>query len=59
MTLDAHIGTDPAVAVAVSELIRAGYLIAPDATTVELTAADFDATERGNYRNERASEVGR
>ena len=53
-TLDAHIGTDPAVAVAGSELIRAGYLIAP-----ELTATGFGATQRGNYRNERASEVGR
>jgi hypothetical protein len=30
-TLDARLGTDPAVAVAVSELIDVGYVITPDA----------------------------
>jgi hypothetical protein len=52
--LDAQIGTDPVVAVAVSELIHAGYMIAPDADTVELTAAGFDALQRAGYRDETA-----
>jgi hypothetical protein len=50
--LDARFGTDPAVAAAVSELIRAGYLAAPDAETVELTDLGFDAVQRGSYRAE-------
>ena len=50
MTLDARLGTDPAVAVAVSELIDVGYVITPDANTVELTAAGFDAIQREQYR---------
>ena len=49
-TLDRRIGTDPAVAVAVAELKDAGFLVAPDAETVELTARGFDAVQRGNYR---------
>jgi hypothetical protein len=40
--LEAQIGSDPAVVVAVSELVRAGYLAAPDAGTVELTTTGFD-----------------
>jgi hypothetical protein len=46
-TLDAHFGTDPAVAVAVSELKQFGYVIVPDAGTVELTDLGFDAIHRG------------
>ena len=49
-TLDASFGTDPAVAVAVSELIQLGYVTTPDAGTVELTDRGFDAVQRGNYR---------
>lgn len=48
-TLDSRFGTDPAVTVAISELKEIGYLIAPDASTVELTAKGFDAVQRGNY----------
>ena len=40
--LETHLGSDPAVTVAISELVAAGYLAAPDARTVELTAAGFD-----------------
>jgi Mn-dependent DtxR family transcriptional regulator len=46
-TLDAHFGTDPAVAVAISELKQLGYVIVPDAGTVELTDFGFDAIHRG------------
>ena len=46
-TLDAHFGTDPAVAVAVSELKQLGYVIVPDAGTVELMDLGFDANHRG------------
>jgi hypothetical protein len=51
-TLDAHFGTDPAVAVAVSELTvseltHVGYVTAPDAATIELTDLGFDASHRG------------
>jgi hypothetical protein len=46
-TLDAHFGTDPAVAVAISELKQFGYVIVPDAGTVELTDLGFDAIHRG------------
>ncbi|WP_181708274.1 hypothetical protein [Chthonobacter rhizosphaerae] len=42
-TLDHRFGTDPAVAAAITELRVAGYLIAPDADTVQLTAKGFDA----------------
>lgn len=48
-TLDAHFGTDPAVTVAVSELIHLGYVTAPDARTIELTDRGFDAIHRGGY----------
>ena len=46
-TLDAHFGTDPAVAVAISELKQLGYMTVPDAGTVELTVLGFDAIHRG------------
>jgi Mn-dependent DtxR family transcriptional regulator len=46
-TLDAHFGTDPSIAVAVSELRQLGYVSVPDARTVELTDAGFDALQRG------------
>jgi hypothetical protein len=46
-TLDAHFGTNPAVAVAVSELTHLGYVTAPDAATIELTDLGFDASHRG------------
>lgn len=46
-TLDAHFGTDPSVAVAVSELTHFGYVTTPDAGTVELTDLGFDAIHRG------------
>jgi hypothetical protein len=46
-TLDAHFGTDPAVAVAISELKQLGYVIVPDAGTVELADFGFDAIHRG------------
>lgn len=46
-TLDAHFGTDPTVAVAVSELKQLGYVTVPDAGTVELTHLGFDAIHRG------------
>jgi hypothetical protein len=46
-TLDAHFGTDPAVAVAISELKQLGCVIVPDAETVELTDLGFDAIHRG------------
>jgi hypothetical protein len=49
-TLDAHVGTDPAVAAAVSELVHLGYVTAPDAGTVELTDHGFLAIQRGDYR---------
>ncbi|UVF21603.1 hypothetical protein HPT29_011000 [Microvirga terrae] len=45
-TLDAHFGTDPVVAVAVSELKQLGYVTVPDAGTVELTDLGFDAIHR-------------
>jgi Mn-dependent DtxR family transcriptional regulator len=46
-TLDARFGTDPAVAVAISELKQLGYVTVPDAGTIELTDLGFDATHRG------------
>jgi hypothetical protein len=46
-TLDAQFGTDPAVAVAISELKQLGYVTVPDAETVELTNLGFDAIHRG------------
>jgi hypothetical protein len=49
--LDRRVATDPAVAAAVSELVHAGYVTAPDADTVELTAAGFDAIQIGGYRD--------
>jgi Mn-dependent DtxR family transcriptional regulator len=39
--------TEPPITAAISELIRAGYLAAPDAETIELTAEGFDAIQRG------------
>ena len=38
--------TDPAITEAVRELIEAGYLTAPDAETIELTAEGYDAIQR-------------
>jgi hypothetical protein len=49
-TLDAHVGTDPAVAAAVSELVYLSYVVAPDAGTVELTDRGFLVIQRGDYR---------
>ncbi len=49
-TLDANLGTDPTVAVAVSEFTDLGYVIAPDAGTIELTDRGFDAVQLGTYR---------
>jgi hypothetical protein len=49
-TLDAHVGTDPAVAAAVSELVHLGYVVAPDPGTVELTDRGFLVIQRGDYR---------
>jgi hypothetical protein len=46
-TLDAHFGTDPTVAVAISELKQFGYVTVPDAGTIELTDRGFDAIYRG------------
>jgi hypothetical protein len=46
-TLDAHFGTDPAVAVAISELTHLGYVTTPDAGTIELTDLGFDEIHRG------------
>jgi Mn-dependent DtxR family transcriptional regulator len=46
-TLDAHFGTDPAVAVAISELKQLGYVTVPDAGTIELTDLGFDAIHCG------------
>ena len=46
-TLDAHFGTDPAVAVTLSELKQLGYVTVPDAGTVELTDLGFDEIHRG------------
>ena len=46
-TLDAHFGTDPAVAVAISELKQLRYVTVPDGGTVELTDRGFDAIHRG------------
>ncbi|MGY2047977.1 hypothetical protein [Methylobacterium sp. JK268] len=40
-TLDERFGTDPAVAVAISELARAGYVVTPDAGTIELTPRGY------------------
>ena len=48
--IDERLGTDPAVTVAILELIDAGYLVAPDAETVELTTKGFDAIQGGTYR---------
>lgn len=49
--LNARFGTDPVTAVAISELTHAGYVRAPDAETIELTAMGFDAVQRGDYRD--------
>ena len=49
-TLDAHFGSDPAVAVSVSELAHLGYVTTPHAGTVELTDCGFDVIHRGDYR---------
>ena len=46
-TLDAHFGTGPSIAVAISELKQLGYVIVPDAGTAELTDLGFGAIHRG------------
>ncbi|WP_114945827.1 hypothetical protein [Microvirga calopogonii] len=51
-TLDHRFGTDPGVAVAIAELKDAGFLITPDAETVELTAKDFDAIQGRSFHPE-------
>lgn len=48
--LERHIGTEPAVAAALSELTHAGLVTAPDKDTIELTARGFDVINRGTYR---------
>jgi hypothetical protein len=45
-TLRKRIGTEPAVVEAVRELVHAGYVIAPDSETVELTPKGYDAVQR-------------
>ncbi len=42
-TLDERFGTDPAVAAAISELARTGYVATPDAGTIELTTRGYEA----------------
>ena len=49
--LEARLGTEPVVAVAVSELSHAGYLLAPDARSVELTSRGYDAVGLQTYRD--------
>ncbi|WP_244470707.1 hypothetical protein [Microvirga massiliensis] len=48
--LEARLGTAPAIAVGISELVEAGYLIAPDSRTIELTPRGFDALQDGADR---------
>jgi hypothetical protein len=52
VTLDHRFGTDPAVAVAIAELRDAGFLINPDAGTVELTEKGFDVIQAHSYHPE-------
>lgn len=49
-TLKAGLGTDPAVAAAISELHEFGLVEAPDGETVELTDRGYDMVQRGDYR---------
>jgi hypothetical protein len=49
--LDKRFGSDPSVAVALSELVDASYVIAAGSDTVELTAEGFDAAHRNDRRN--------
>jgi Mn-dependent DtxR family transcriptional regulator len=49
-TLDADLGMGPAVAAAISELTELGYIVTPDAQTIELTERGFDGVQRGKYR---------
>jgi hypothetical protein len=49
-TLDARFGSDPTIAVSVSELTKLGLVIAPDADTIELTPRGFDMIQRGGDR---------
>ena len=46
-TLDERFGTDPAVAAAISELARTGYVATPDAGTIELTPRGYEALMSG------------
>jgi hypothetical protein len=45
--LRARLGPDAAIDEGIRELVDAGYITAPDAGTVELTADGFDAIQRG------------
>ena len=45
--------TDPVITEAVRELIEAGYLTAPDAETIELTAEGYDAIQRAHLDERR------
>jgi Mn-dependent DtxR family transcriptional regulator len=42
-------GTDPAVAMAISELAVVGYIAHADTRTIRLTAFGFDAHRRNDY----------
>ncbi|ACL55127.1 hypothetical protein [Methylobacterium nodulans] len=44
-----RLGSEPTLTAAASELTDAGYVIAPDADTIELTARGFDTLQRENY----------
>jgi Mn-dependent DtxR family transcriptional regulator len=45
--------TDPVITEAVRELIEVGYLTAPDAETIELTAEGYDAIQRAHLDERR------
>jgi hypothetical protein len=46
--------TDPVITEAVRELIEVGYLTAPDAETIELTAEGYDAIQRAHLNKRSA-----
>ncbi|WP_244471072.1 hypothetical protein [Microvirga massiliensis] len=45
-TLRKRIGTEPALVEAARELVRAGYITAPGAETIDLAPKGFDAAQR-------------
>jgi hypothetical protein len=48
--LETRVGSaETPVVAAASELVNAGYMIAPDADTLELTDRGFDAIQRAHY----------